>query len=298
MAKANKNSSSRKGRKKSSSSPEEFFGKKRNPRLQEKKVKQVKEKVIRKSRPAQKPKRQDSDRSDYRLNQFISRSGVCSRREADKLIAAGKVKVNGKIVKEMSVRINPDKDKVIYGGKVLTMKRFVYLLMNKPKNHITSVKDEKGRKTVMEIVEQYTQNRVFPVGRLDRNTTGLLLFTNDGDLAKKLSHPSGNVKKVYHLKLSEAFSEQDMQKLQGGIELEDGPIQPDAVDYIEGTGKKEVGIEIHSGKNRIVRRIFESMGYEVKSLDRVMMGPITKKNLPRGKCRFLSEKEAGFLKMM
>jgi 23S rRNA pseudouridine2605 synthase len=234
---------------------------------------------------------------EMRLNRFIALSGICSRREADTLITAGKIKVNGVVTTEMGHKVTPGKDKVEYNRRELKVLKFVYLLMNKPKNLITTTKDELGRSTVMELVEKYTKVRIYPVGRLDRNTTGLILFTNDGELAKRLTHPSHKVKKMYHVRLDKDFTEDHLLQLRKGIELEDGPIKPDKIDYVDGGGDNEVGVELHSGRNRIVRRMFEHLGYEVVSLDRVKFGPLSKKNLPRGTCRFLDEKEIGFLKM-
>ena len=234
-----------------------------------------------------------------RLNRFIAQSGVCSRREADELIRQRMIKVNGKVVSEMGLKVQPSKDKVEYKGKVLQMVgEFVYLLMNKPKNHITTVKDDKGRRTVMDIVKHYTDARVYPVGRLDRNTTGLLLFTNDGDLAKRLTHPSHKVRKLYHVRLDQEVPEEHLDLLREGIELEDGLIKVDKIAWVEGGFTNEVGVSIHSGRNRIVRRMFEHLGYKVEKLDRVAIGGLTKKNIPRGKCRFLSQKEIRFLKMV
>lgn len=261
----------------------------------EKKNDSRKEKMLREEQKKSK-KYEDLD-TEMRLNRFISLAGVCSRREADTLIAAGKIKVNGEVCKEMGYKVTPGKDKVEFNRRQLHILKFVYLLMNKPKNLITTTKDEKGRNTVMDLVEKYTKVRVYPVGRLDRNTTGLLLFTNDGDLAKRLTHPSHKFRKIYHARLDKEFTEEHLLQLRKGVELEDGPIKPDKIDYVTGGGPHEVGVELHSGRNRIVRRMFEHLGYEVVGLDRVKFGPMTKKNLPRGTCRFLAEKEVGFLKM-
>ncbi|MCB9231285.1 MAG: rRNA pseudouridine synthase [Bacteroidia bacterium] len=233
-----------------------------------------------------------------RLNKYIALAGICSRRDADALIAEGKVKVNGKVVTEMGMKIDPAIDKVVYQGKSLIPQNFTYFLMNKPKNHITTLSDEQGRKTVMDIITIYTSERVFPVGRLDRNTTGLLVFTNDGQLAEKMTHPSYQVKKVYHVSLDQPLQEVHALALQQGIKLEDGVAKVDRIDLVEGHGPTEIGVEIHSGKNRIVRRMFEHLGYQVLRLDRVAIGPLTKKNLPRGRCRPLTEKEVSFLRMI
>jgi len=231
---------------------------------------------------------------NMRLNKFIANSGVCSRREADTLIEKGEIKVNGKIVKEMGVTVSID-DKVEYQGKKLIPEKKVYLLLNKPKDTVTTSKDPEGRKTVIEIIRNACPQRVYPVGRLDRNTTGVLLLTNDGDLSKQLTHPSFEAKKIYHAFLDKPVKPEDLETIKKGIELEDGPIKPDAVNYVD-NDPMQVGLEIHSGKNRIVRRIFEHFGYQVDKLDRVYFSGLTKKNLPRGKWRFLSEKEVRFLK--
>lgn len=235
---------------------------------------------------------------DVRLNRFIAQAGICSRREADALISGGEIKVNGNIVKELGTKITPFKDRVEYKGKLLKPERFVYILLNKPKNMITTNSDPQGRNTVLDAIKGATAERVFPVGRLDRNTTGILLLTNDGDLAKKLTHPSHKVRKIYHARLDKPVSEEDLQKLLDGVELEDGIATADKVDYAVGHGKDEVGLEIHSGKNRIVRRMFAALGYKVEKLDRTMFGHLTKKNLPRGKYRMLTDKEIRYLKMM
>ena len=233
-----------------------------------------------------------------RLNRFIALSGVCSRREADNMITKGLVTVNGEVVKELGVKVQNGKDDVVVNGKKLSIRQFVYILMNKPKNVITSTDDEMGRKTVMEIVQHYTSVRVFPVGRLDRNTTGLLLFTNDGEMAKKLTHPSHGFEKLYHVKLDKPVSEDHLAQLRIGVELEDGLAQVDDIEYVTGAGRNEVGLKIHIGKNRIVRRMFEHLGYEVVMLDRTQLGPLHKQGLKRGTCRPLTEAEIGFLKMV
>lgn len=231
-----------------------------------------------------------------RLNKFIANAGVCSRREADELIKAGAVKVNGKVVTEMGVKVLPT-DKVEYGGQGITSEKPVYLLLNKPKNHITTVSDPKGRRTVMWLVKNACKERIYPVGRLDRDTTGLLLFTNDGDLAKKLTHPKHEVRKVYHATLDKKMTAAHLKQLLEGVHLEDGRAFADHASYV-GNDKTQVGLELHSGKNRIVRRMIESMGYKVIKLDRVMFAGLTKKDIPRGKYRFLTQKEVGFLKMI
>jgi 23S rRNA pseudouridine2605 synthase len=233
-----------------------------------------------------------------RLNKFIANAGVCSRREADDLIAAGVIKVNDEIVTELGTKVSR-RDKVQYGDQTLSFERNRYVLLNKPKGYITTMDDPFSRKTVMELVGNACKERIYPVGRLDRNTTGLLLLTNDGDLAKKLTHPKHGVRKIYHVILDKKLTKEDMQKIEQGIELEDGFIRVDKIGYDKISNKKnEVGIELHSGKNRIVRRIFESLGYKVVGLDRTMFASLTKKNIPRGRWRHLDDREVGMLKMV
>ncbi len=204
--------------------------------------------------------------------------------------------MNGKSVTQLGSKVNPD-DEVKYNGALIKTERKVYLVLNKPKDYVTTTDDPKERRTVMLLIKEACNERVYPVGRLDRNTTGVLLFTNDGELAKKMTHPSSTKKKIYHVFLSKSVTANDIQTLAEGVTLEDGFFQPDAVSYASSENKKEVGLEIHSGKNRIVRRMFESLGYRVEKLDRVYFGGLTKKNLPRGKWRLLSEKEISMLKM-
>lgn len=231
-----------------------------------------------------------------RLNKYLSNSGIASRREADSLIQSGVVKVNGVVVDQLGAKINPG-DKVTYGDAAVRNERKVYLLLNKPKDYITTTDDPQERKTVMELIAKACKERVYPVGRLDRNTTGLLLFTNDGALTTKLMHPKFGVKKIYHVSLNKGLKPDDFKAISEGIELEDGFVKADDVAFV-GEGKKEIGIEIHSGRNRIVRRIFEHLGYDVLKLDRVAFAGLTKKDLPRGKHRFLTAKEIGFLQMI
>lgn len=233
----------------------------------------------------------EKDDGLIRLNRFIANAGICSRRKADELIAAGVVSVNGEPVTELGFKVDPAKDMIRYNGETLKREKMVYVLLNKPKDYITTTDDPQERKTVMNLVEKASRERIYPVGRLDRNTTGLLLMTNDGDLAEKLSHPRNNITKLYQVELNKSLSQGDLNKISFGIELEDGLIKPDQVSYVAGGSKKEVGIQIHSGKNRVVRRIFESLGYEVVKLDRVVYSHLTKKDLPRGKWRYLEEKE-------
>jgi len=233
-----------------------------------------------------------------RLNRYIANAGICSRREADKLILAGAIRVNGKIITELGTKIAPG-DKVQYGEQKLSREKHRYLLLNKPKGYITTTDDPEDRKTVMNLVKNACPERIYPVGRLDRNTTGLLLFTNDGEMAKKLSHPRYGIKKIYHVVLDRKLTAADREAIIRGIELEDGFVKVDALEYIgDGQDKKEAGIELHSGKNRIVRRIFERLEYKIVKLDRVFYAGLTKKNLPRGKWRFLEEYEINMLKMI
>jgi 23S rRNA pseudouridine2605 synthase len=229
-----------------------------------------------------------------RLNRYIANAGICSRREADELIAKGDVSVNGQVITEMGHKVKPG-DIVKYANKVLNPERMVYLLLNKPKGYITTTDDPKERQTVMDLIAEAGNFRLYPVGRLDRNTTGLLLMTNDGELAEKLTHPSNNIKKIYQVELDKAITEEHFQAIRNGIELEDGVIKPDDVGIVT-PDAQVVGIEIHSGRNRIVRRIFEHLGYEVTKLDRTTYASLTKKDLPRGKWRFLEPKEVVKLK--
>ncbi|MEP7266590.1 MAG: pseudouridine synthase [Saprospiraceae bacterium] len=233
---------------------------------------------------------------DIRLNKYVAQCGIASRRAADDLIKNGKVWVNGNVVMEPGARIKTS-DRVTYQGKLLKPElNLIYLLMNKPKDTITTLNDEKGRKTVMDLVEKKITERVYPIGRLDRMTTGLLLITNDGELAKTLSHPSSEVRKVYAVVLDKNISIQDLEKIAQGLDLEDGKAVIDGISYIDGMNANEVGITLHSGKNRIVRRIFEHLGYDVVKLDRVSYAGLNKKDLPRGHFRHLTEKEITLLK--
>ena len=232
-----------------------------------------------------------------RLNKFIAHAGICSRREADMHISLGSVKVNNKVMTELGYKVKPT-DVVHFDGQKLQAEKPEYVLLNKPKGFITTTRDEKARRTVMDLISNATKSRIVPVGRLDRPTTGLLLFTNDGDLAKKLTHPSTGVKKLYHVVLDKAVSGQHLQQIKTGITLKDGTIKADEVSFVQGASKREVGIALHSGKNRIVRRIFEHLGYEVITLDRVLFAGLTKKDLPRGHWRHLSQSEVQQLKML
>jgi len=244
----------------------------------------------------------DKDEGDtiklIRLNKFIADAGICSRREADKLIESGKIRLNGKLVTELGIKVSPG-DLVIYNGEKLKSEKLRYLLLNKPKGFITTADDPQNRRTVMNLVEKACDERIYSVGRLDRNTTGILLFTNDGELTTRLTHPKHGVKKLYHAVLDKPLSKNDLLKIMEGIELEDGIITPDQINWVaDEPDKRHIGIELHSGKNRIVRRIFEHVGYEVVRLDRVIFAGLTKKDLPRGRWRFLEEKEVNILKMI
>ena len=232
------------------------------------------------------------------MNKYIANAGVCSRREADNLILAGVVRVNGKVVTELGIKVSPG-DKVQYEEQTISQERTRYILLNKPKGYITTLDDPEKRKTVMSLIQGACKERVYPVGRLDRNTTGLLLFTNDGTIAKKLSHPKYGIKKIYHVELDRSLSRSDLEKIRVGFELDDGKVEVDKIEYIEDSkSKKELGVELHSGKNRVVRRIFEHLEYKVVKLDRVFYAGLTKKNLTRGHWRFLEEHEVNLLKMI
>lgn len=233
--------------------------------------------------------------AELRLNRYISMSGVCSRRDADALIAAGRVKVNEVVVQTVGVKVKRN-DKIEVDGELIVPERKVYLVLNKPKDYVTTVEDPMDRKTVMTLIANACKERVYPVGRLDRQTTGVLLFTNDGDLSKKLTHPKYEHKKIYHVFLDRPLNVKDMESISQGIELEDGQVKADEISYVS-TDQTQVGIEIHSGRNRIVRRIFEHLGYQIEKLDRVYFAGITKKNLPRGKWRFLTAEEVRILKI-
>ncbi|WP_369048459.1 pseudouridine synthase [Tenacibaculum sp. UWU-22] len=247
-------------------------------------------------KPKATPKK-SNENDGIRLNKFISNSGICSRREADTYIEHGSVTVNKKLVTEMGYRVQPG-DEVHFDGTLISMEQKKYILLNKPKNYITTMEDDRGRKTVMELVGNATKERIYPVGRLDRNTTGLLLFTNDGEMAKKLTHPKHNVRKLYHASLDKKLTLADLNKLRGEVIIEGKKVFIDAVSYVEGEKKTEVGIEIHSGRNRIVRKIFDSIGYHVVKLDRVIFAGLTKKNLPRGRWRELTQQEINTLQMI
>ncbi len=231
-----------------------------------------------------------------RLNRFLANAGICSRREADKLIAAGLVEINGKVVQEMGYKVS-GKDTVKFNGSIVRREKKVYYVLNKPKGFITTTDDPRARKTVMDLMANTGKERIYPVGRLDRQTTGVLLFTNDGDFAKRLTHPSHGARKVYDVTLDKNLTLADFHAIQDGIELNDGPIKVDEIGYIDGKDKNHIGVVLHSGRNRIVRRIFQHMGYEVTKLDRTVFAGITKKNLRRGHWRALNDKEVDLLMM-
>jgi 23S rRNA pseudouridine2605 synthase len=243
------------------------------------------------------PKQRLEEPTEIRLNKYISNSGICSRREADTYIKSGSATVNGKTITEMGYKVKLD-DEVRFDGSLISPEAKKYVLLNKPKNFITTMDDERGRKTVMDLVGGATKERIYPVGRLDRNTTGLLLFTNDGEMAKKLTHPKHNVRKLYHASLDKKLKIKDLQKIAENFVLEGKMVFVDAISYIENQSKTEVGIEIHSGRNRIVRKIFEHFGYTVIKLDRGIFSGLTKKNLPRGRWRTLTQQEINNLKML
>lgn len=239
----------------------------------------------------------DIHKDTIRLNKFIANSGICSRREADELITQGLVEVNGKVVTEMGYQVQKV-DKVVFDGQNITPEKPVYILLNKPKGYISTTKDDKARKTVMDLVSNASPYRVFPVGRLDRSTTGVILLTNDGHMTKKLTHPSFDAKKIYHVTLDKKLTNEDLKLIAEGIRLDEGVAEVDQISFIEGKPRNEVGIEIHIGWNRVIRRIFQRLGYEVEALDRVMFAGLTKKNIKRGHWRILTELEVNNLKML
>ncbi|ASS50461.1 MAG: pseudouridine synthase [Candidatus Fluviicola riflensis] len=296
-----------KSRTSGSSAPKKFadrkpFDKKfTDQKVTDRKVKPEEEGDVRKPHFPPKVRKGDPlpsfNEDEIRLNKYLSNAGVCSRREADVLIQSGVVSINGTVVTEMGYKVKKG-DSVQYDGETINAETKRYVLLNKPKDFITTMDDPWGRKTVMGLVMKACKERIYPVGRLDRDTTGLLLFTNDGDLAKKLTHPRYEAKKIYHVEANRPVSKEHLEELMKGIELDDGLIKCDQAEYVkDGASAREVGIEIHSGKNRIVRRMFEKLGYEVVKLDRVQFASLTKKDLPRGFYRHLTDKEVAFLKM-
>lgn len=239
----------------------------------------------------------DIHKDTIRLNKYIANSGICSRREADDLITQGLVEVNGKVVTEMGYQVQKT-DRVVFDGQSITPEKPVYVLLNKPKGYISTTKDDKARKTVMDLVANASPYRLFPVGRLDRSTTGVILLTNDGHMTKKLTHPSFEARKIYHVTLDKKLTHEDMKLIAEGIRLDEGVAKVDQISFIEGKPKNEVGIELHIGWNRVIRRIFQRLGYEVEALDRVMFAGLTKKNIKRGHWRILTELEVNNLKML
>ncbi len=270
----------------------------KKPRPSDSKRKSSKPSTAKKPFYKQKNKVQNKPTSDdgtIRLNRYLANAGICSRREADVLIESGSVKVNNEVVTELGIKITPT-DVVHYGGELIQGENKQYILLNKPKGYITTVDDPQNRRTVMELVARACKERIYPVGRLDRATSGLLLFTNDGFLTKGLTHPSSNVTKLYHVGLDKKVTKADMNKLVEGVTLEDGVSSVDKVFYFkDGEDKKQINIELHSGKNRIIRRLMEALGYTVVKLDRISFAGLTKKDLPRGRFRKLTEKEVGLL---
>lgn len=244
----------------------------------------------------QPPKTAQENSGIMPLNKFIAHAGICARRDAAALVKTGVVTVNGALVTEPGFKVSGNDEVKVNGKKIQPSRQWVYILLNKPKDYITTVEDPQGRKTVLDLVKTATAERVYPVGRLDRNTSGVLLLTNDGDLAQQLSHPKHEVRKIYEVRLDKPLSKADFDKILSGITLEDGFVRPDAVGYADPRDKSVIGIEIHSGRNRIVRRIFEHLHYDVRGLDRVMFAGLTKKNVNRGKWRLLTEKEVRLLK--
>jgi 23S rRNA pseudouridine2605 synthase len=248
--------------------------------------------------PASSAPKKNTDVPQMPLNKFLAHCGVTSRRDAVTLITQGKVSVNKTVITQPAFKVSEKDDVVFNGKKLYVTKNLVYILLNKPKDYITTTDDPQNRKTVLQLTKNATDQRIYPVGRLDRNTSGVLLLTNDGDLTQELTHPSFNIKKVYEVKLDKPLAKGDFEKILNGIKLEDGEIFADALAYADSKDKSIIGIELHSGRNRIVRRIFEHLGYDVKGLDRVMYANLTKKNVERGKWRYLSEKEIRLLKYM
>jgi 23S rRNA pseudouridine2605 synthase len=232
------------------------------------------------------------------LNKYVAHAGISSRRAAAAIVKEGKVSVNGTVVTDPGTKVSYTDTVKVNGKKVTVSSHFVYILLNKPKDYLTTNSDPQGRKTVLMLIKTATEERVYPIGRLDRNTSGVLLLTNDGDLSQKLSHPKNEVKKIYHVGLDKPLTKTDFEKIATGLTLEDGPVQVDAIAYTDVKDKTQIGVEIHSGKNRIVRRIFAALGYDVKTLDRVTYAGLTKKNVQRGKWRFLTDKEIRILKYL
>jgi 23S rRNA pseudouridine2605 synthase len=280
--------------KKGAAKKEQFRQDKRNWKKElTAKAEERKKKTIEKARPT--IQREDKH-EQMPLNKYLAHSGVCSRRDAADVVRNGKVKVNGEVITEPGHKVS-SKDLVTFDGKKLhPVKNLVYIILNKPKDYLTTTEDPQQRKTVLDLLKGATETRIYPVGRLDRNTSGVLLLTNDGDLSQKLTHPSNEIKKVYAVTLDKPLTKNDFDAILKGVPLEDGIANVDVLAFTDNADRTQIGVEIHSGRNRIVRRIFEHFGYEVKNLDRVMFAGLTKKNVPRGKWRFLSEKEVRDLK--
>lgn len=276
---------------------EEFFDKKREEKAQGSRVslRGTKQQGASDQRPSPQVTRQPSA-GQMPLNKFIAHAGVCGRREAAEMVKKGLVKVNNELVTEPGHKVSSKDEVKVNGKKIFLAKNLVYILLNKPKDYITTTDDPQKRKTVLDLISRATPERIYPVGRLDRNTSGVLLLTNDGELAQKLTHPSHEIKKVYHVTLNKPLEKKDFDQILKGVTLEDGPASVDVLAYADLKDKTQIGVEIHSGRNRIVRRIFEHLGYDVKNLDRVIFAGLTKKNVDRGKWRFLTEKEIRDLK--
>lgn len=299
-------------KKKNSAIKEEFrqekkkFKKERSEAIEKKKIEKRALSIDKKAKPDNR-----SESSDHQpvltirkvdksmpLNKYVAHCGVCSRRDAVPIIKEGKIKVNTTVITEPGYKVTPEDEVFFAGKKIIPEKNLVYILLNKPKDYITTLEDPEGRKTVLDLLRGATNERIFPVGRLDRNTTGVLLLTNDGDLTQKLSHPSHEVKKIYEVKLDKPLGKVDFEKILNGLQLDDGFVRADSLAYTDPKDKATIGIELHSGRNRVVRRMFEFLGYDVRNLDRVMFGNLTKKNVERGKWRYLNEKEIRLLKFM
>ena len=261
----------------------------------ERKKTSYKKSSFQKDRPSQKPSFKKTDDS-MRLNRYLANAGICSRRQADDYIISGVVTINGKVVTELGTKVFPG-DVVKFNNESIRQEKKVYILLNKPKDYITTAEDDRGRKSVLELIRGACRERVMPVGRLDRNTTGILLLTNDGEMAAKLIHPRSNKKKIYHVFLDKNIKKEDMNTIASGIELDDGFIKADDISYADPVDKTQIGIEVHSGRNHLVRRIFEHFGYKVIKLDRVYFAGLTKKALPRGRWRFLTPDEVSMIKM-
>jgi 23S rRNA pseudouridine2605 synthase len=271
---------------------EEYFDKKREETRPQRNAPNAAKPSV--NQPASHPRPESSNQMP--LNKFIAHSGISGRREAAEMVKAGKVKVNNELVTEPGHKVSSSDEVRVNGRKIFLAKNLVYILLNKPKDYITTTDDPQNRKTVLDLIARATPERVYPVGRLDRNTSGVLLFTNDGELAQKLTHPSNDIKKIYAVTLDKPLEKKDFDKILAGVKLEDGMASVDVLAYADMKDKTQLGVEIHSGRNRIVRRIFEALGYDVRGLDRVTFAGLTKKNVERGKWRFLSEKEVRDLK--